>query len=264
MSFLTLENVTHYYFSKNDYTKALDGVSFAIEEGEFVSIIGPSGCGKSTILSIVAKLMKHTDGNIFLKNKSLQDSNLKVGYMLQQDYLFPWKTIMENILIGPKINGSFTEGTVERAKELLSEVGLEAMGNAYPSELSGGMRQRVALVRTLIIDPEILLFDEPFSALDYVIKLRLENLVAKLIKTYHKTVILVTHDLGEAISMSDRIFLMESSPGKIAKTFIVPEELRDETPFLVRRHPKYQPLFDNIWKYLNADDSDNGKGMISQ
>jgi len=261
MSFLTLENVTHYYFSKNDYTKALDDVSLSIEEGEFVSIIGPSGCGKSTILSIVAKLMKHTDGNILLKNKPLQDSNLKVGYMLQQDYLFPWKTIMENILIGPKINGSFTDNTIDRAKELLKEVGLEDTEEAYPDELSGGMRQRVALVRTLIIDPEILLFDEPFSALDYVIKLRLENLVAKLMKTYHKTVILVTHDLGEAISMSDRIFLMEPGPGRIAKTFKVPTEIREETPFLVRRHPKYQPLFDEIWKYLNADESDNEKGM---
>src|SRR5690625_4644261 len=162
--------------------------------------------------------------------------------MHQQDYLFQWKKIMENILIGHKINGSFTDNTIDRAKELLKEVGLEDTEEAYPDELSGGMRQRVALVRTLIIDPEILLFDEPFSALDYVIKLRLENLVAKLMKTYHKTVILVTHDLGEAISMSDRIFLMEPGPGRIAKTFKVPTEIREERPFIVMRHAKYKQM----------------------
>src|SRR5690625_658014 len=155
MSFLTLENVTHYYFSKNDYTKALDDVSLSIEEGEFVSIIGPSGCGKSTILSIVAKLMKHTDGNILLKNKPLQHSNLKVGYMLQQDYLFPWKTIMENILIGPKINGTIHTTTEETGLELLKEVGIRHVAKDYPDALSGGMRQRVAFVRTFIDDPHI-------------------------------------------------------------------------------------------------------------
>src|SRR5699024_289145 len=121
------------------------------------------------------------------------------------------------------------------------------------------------LVRTLIIDPEALLFDEPFSALDYVTQLRLENLVAKLMKSYHKTVILVTHDLGEAISMSDRIFLMHSKPGKIIKTFSIPEEIREETPFFVRRHPEYQPLFDDIWAHLNVDDSvGKRKGMTAE
>src|SRR5690625_2936297 len=199
MSFLTLDNVSHYYFSKSSQTKALENISLSIEEGEFVSIIGPSGCGKTTILSIIAKLFHQTEGQIFVRDQPLDESNLKLGYMLQQDYLFPWKTIMENILIGPKIQNTLTDETREQALTLLEEVGLKDTTHAYPSELSGGMRQRVALVRTLIINPEILLFDEPFSALDYVTKLRLENLVDKMIKTYKKTVILVTHDFGEAI-----------------------------------------------------------------
>jgi len=261
MSFLTLDNVSHYYFSANGYTKALEGISLTIHEGEFVSIIGPSGCGKSTILSIIARLMKQTEGEIKLKNKNFIDVPLNIGYMLQEDYLFPWKTVLENILIGPKINDQLTDKTKIRARQLLKEVHLEDTEQMYPSELSGGMRQRIALVRTLITNPEILLFDEPFSALDYVTKLRLENVVAKLMKAYNKTAILVTHDLGEAISMSDRIFLMESAPGRIAKTFEVPTELRNETPFFVRRRPEYQPIFDEIWQHLNDDMSEMERGL---
>lgn len=259
MRFLSLENVSHYYFSKTGYTKALENVSLEIEEGEFVSIIGSSGCGKSTILSIIARLMKQTEGEIKLQNDSLTESELKIGYMLQQDYLFPWKTIIDNILLGPKIAQNINEKTIDQAKQLLAEVELGHTENLYPSELSGGMRQRIALVRTLITNPDILLFDEPFSALDYVTKLRLENLVAKMMKTYHKTAILVTHDLAEAISMSDRIFLMAATPGRIIKTFVIPDEIRKEVPFYVRRHPLYQPLFDEIWEYVNKlDEAEQG------
>src|SRR5690625_1393743 len=148
--------------------------------------------------------------------------------MLQQYYLFPWKTIIDNIMLGPKISQQLSDGMLDRAHQLLEEVNLSHTEDDYPSELSGGMRQRISLVRTLINDPEILLFDEPFSALDYVTKLKLENLVAQLMKTYHTTAILVTHDIGEAISMSDRIILMGgSSPGKMVQIFEIPDELRD-------------------------------------
>ncbi len=262
MTFLTLDNVSHYYFSSTGYTKALEEISLSIKEGEFVSIIGPSGCGKSTILSIIARLMKQTEGEIKLRDEPLIDSSLNIGYILQQDYLFPWKTVLNNILLGPKISVNITDKTKETARKLLEDVNLSHTENVYPSELSGGMRQRIALVRTLITDPEILLFDEPFSALDYVTKLKLENLVAKLMKTYNKTAILVTHDLGEAISMSDRIFLMEATPGRIAKTFTVPEDLRNKAPFFVRRHPKYQPIFDEIWKHLSDDMSDETERKV--
>lgn len=254
LSFLTLEKVSHHYFSKKGYTKALDNISLSIKEGEFISLLGPSGCGKSTILSIIAGIMKQSEGNVLLKGQKMSDSTLAIGYMLQQDYLFPWKTIIDNVLLGPKINKENTEKIRDKGLELLTEVGLPEVADNYPDSLSGGMRQRVALVRTLITDPEILLLDEPFSALDFLTKLKLEDLVSKLLRTYHKTAVLVTHDIGEAISMSDRIFLMDANPGTIAKVFEVPIELRNETPFLVRRHPKYQVIFDKVWAELNKEE----------
>lgn len=254
MSFLTLDRVSHHYFSEKGYTKAIDDFSLSIKKGEFISLLGPSGCGKSTILSIIAGIIQQTEGKVSLKGKDIHESELAIGYMLQQDYLFPWKTILENVLLGPKITKQNQDHFKVRALELLNEVGLSKVINDYPSSLSGGMRQRASLIRTLITNPEVLLLDEPFSALDYLTKLKLENLVANLLQNYHKTSILVTHDIGEAISMSDRIFLMDVNPGTIAHTFEVPLELRNETPFLVRRHPKYQAIFDDIWNKVNENE----------
>src|SRR5690625_3699198 len=238
--------------------------------------------------------MEQTSGNVLLQDKPIRDSEMAIGYMLQQDYLFPWKTIIDNVLLGPKISKTLGNDSRKLANELLEEVGLPDVAEKYPSSLSGGMRQRVALVRTLINNPKILLLDEPFSALDYQTKLKLEDLVAELLKTYNKTTILVTHDIreaiamsdkiyiingniskntkilhndepqstveyqtkskledlgaellktynkatildthdiGEAIAMSDKIYLMDANPGTIAKTFEGPIELRNETPF---------------------------------
>ncbi|ASK62898.1 spermidine/putrescine ABC transporter ATP-binding protein [Virgibacillus phasianinus] len=251
MAFLTLDNLSHHYFSEKSYTQALDSISLSINEGEFISLLGPSGCGKSTILSIIAGIISQTTGEVILEEKPLKETSLAIGYMLQQDYLFPWKSVLENIMIGQKINGSITMETKERAQQLLKEVGLPNVANDYPRSLSGGMRQRAALVRTLLTDPKILLLDEPFSALDYQTKLKLEDLVFQLLQAYKKTSILVTHDIGEAIAMSDRIILMASNPGRIAKTFDVPIEIRTITPFEARKHPKYQMLFDRIWKELD-------------
>jgi NitT/TauT family transport system ATP-binding protein len=256
LSFLTLENVSHHYFSKNDYTKALHDISFSVKEGEFIALLGPSGCGKSTILSIVSGIMKHTTGKVLLNKEPIEKSKRDIGYMLQQDYLFPWKTILDNVLLGPTIQGNVNEDVKDKAIQLLNEVGLNNVENQYPTSLSGGMRQRVALVRTLITDPTILLLDEPFSALDYQTKLKLEDLVFKLLQAYKKTALLVTHDIGEAIAMSDRIIVMNANPGRIAKTFEVPIELRNEMPFLVRRHPKYQAIFDKVWEELNKNEEE--------
>lgn len=258
MSFLTLDNVSHHFFSKKGYTKALDHISMTVQEGEFVSILGPSGCGKSTILSIIAQVIEQTEGTVQLKQRDNHDLQDSIGYMLQQDYLFPWKTIINNVLLGPKIKQTNTAALKSEGMNLLREVGLANVIHDYPESLSGGMRQRAALVRTLITNPDILLLDEPFSALDYLTKLKLEDLVFELLKAYKKTAILVTHDIGEAISMSDRIFIMKANPGTMNKTFDVPLELRHETPFLVRRHPKYQLLFDKIWDELNKDEQEGG------
>lgn len=253
MSFLTLDKVSHHYFHKKGYTKALDSISLSIKAGEFVSLLGPSGCGKSTILSIIAGLIKQTEGDVYFKQQQ-NNSKLNIGYMLQQDYLFPWKTIIDNVLLGPTINKTNSKEMKEKGIDLLKEVGLSEVIDAYPAALSGGMRQRAALVRTLVTNPDILLLDEPFSALDYLTKLKLEDLVAQLLKTYKKTSILVTHDIGEAIAMSDRVVLMHANPGGIAHIFDVPLELRNEKPFLVRRHPKYQIIFDKVWEKVNENE----------
>ncbi|GIO24946.1 ABC transporter ATP-binding protein [Oceanobacillus sp. J11TS1] len=251
MSYLTLDRVSHYYFSKKQYTEALHNISFFVRKNEFVSLLGPSGCGKSTLLSLISGMLQPAEGEILINGEKMEISDIEIGYMLQQDYLFPWKTIIDNVLIGPKIRKRQTGELKQKAISLLKEVGLENVAEKYPSELSGGMRQRAALIRTLITEPEILLLDEPFSALDFQTKLKLEVLVSDLLKAYQKTAVLVTHDIGEAISMSDRIILMSSHPGRVAKMYEVPVELRDESPFLVRKHPKYGRLFDKIWADLN-------------
>lgn len=260
MAILKLAGVSHHYFSKTGYTKALEDISFTMERGEFVSILGPSGCGKSTILSIIARLLEHTSGSIFIKGEPIEQSKEEIGYMLQQDYLFPWKTVQDNILLGPKIQKRLDEEAENRANVLLQEVGLSNAKYQYPTELSGGMRQRAALVRTLMNNPEIFLLDEPFSSLDFQTKLKLEDLVATILNQYKKTTILVTHDIGEAIAMSDRIMIMEANPGKIVKVYEVPMELREESPIIARKHKAFQPLFDTIWQELEKEEVQQKSG----
>lgn len=253
MSFLTVSNVHHTYFSTEAATEALNNINLTITKGEFVSFIGPSGCGKTTLLSIIAGLFKPTSGSVQIENQEVYGNrDLSIGYMLQQDYLFPWKSIEENITLGLKLLKDDRKFQGNVASALLSEVGLPPVEKKYPLELSGGMRQRVALARTLAVDPKILLLDEPFSALDYQSKLKLEDLVFNKLKEYEKTAILVTHDLGEAIAMSDRIFLFSARPGRLHQTFEVPDELRVLTPFEARAHSSYSSLFQMIWKELES------------
>lgn len=252
MDFLTLRGIHHTYFTKTSAVTALNDISLDVQEGEFVSFLGPSGCGKTTLLSIIAGLIVPTDGQIALEGKSVKDAVDKTGYMLQQDYLFPWKTIEENIFLGLKISGTLNESRKKDVLNLLGQMGLGNVESLYPKQLSGGMRQRVALVRTLATEPKLLMLDEPFSALDYQTKLKLEDLVATTFKAFEKTAILVTHDIGEAIAMSDRIFLFSPRPGRLHKTFSLPEELRTLRPFEARNHPLYNELFQVIWKELES------------
>jgi len=252
MDFLSIEKVSHTYFTKESATTAIENITLSVQDGEFVSLLGPSGCGKTTLLSIIAGLIKPTEGTVKIENKQIEAARSLIGYMLQQDYLFPWKTIEENVLVGLKITSSLNEQNKKNAIQLLEEIGLKGVERYYPSQLSGGMRQRAALVRTLATNPKILLLDEPFSALDYQTKLKLEDLVSHTLKEYKKTAILVTHDIGEAIAMSDRIVLLSANPGKIAKTFHVPDELKHQTPFNARQHPTYSDLFQMIWKELDS------------
>jgi NitT/TauT family transport system ATP-binding protein len=254
MDFLTLRGIHHTYFTKTSAVTALNDISLDVQEGEFVSFLGPSGCGKTTLLSIIAGLIEPTDGQIALEGKPVKEAADKTGYMLQQDYLFPWKTIEENIFLGLKISGTLNEARKQEVLSLLGQMGLENVESLYPKQLSGGMRQRVALVRTLATEPKLLMLDEPFSALDYQTKLKLEDLVADTFKAFEKTAILVTHDIGEAIAMSDRIFLFSPRPGRLHKTFEIPEELRILSPFEARNHPLYNEIFQMVWKELESID----------
>lgn len=252
MSFLTVQNIHHTYFSKTSATTALSDISLTVEEGEFVSLLGPSGCGKTTLLSIISSLLKPTQGTVLLENMPVTTAKSQIGYMLQQDYLFPWKTIEENILMGLKLTKQLNQKTTAAALGLLNQIGLTGVEKQLPRQLSGGMRQRVALVRTLATEPKLLMLDEPFSALDYQTKLKLEDLVSQTLDEFGKTAILVTHDIGEAIAMSDRVFLLSPSPGRIHKIFTMPEELRTISPFEARNHEVFSSIFQTIWKELES------------
>lgn len=256
MSFIEAKGVGHYYFTPTTATEALENVSFTIEEGEFISFLGPSGCGKTTMLSILAGLITPTTGQVIIDQQTPEDNSNFIGYMLQQDYLFPWKTIEDNILLGLKLNGRLSEDTKKTALDFLQQIGLENVEKQNPHQLSGGMRQRVALARTMAVNPKLLLLDEPFSALDYQTKLKLEDLVFEILKAYGKTAVLVTHDIGEAISMSDRIFLFSQRPGRIIQEFKVPDELRNLKPFDVRSKETYNQIFQTIWKELESLEKD--------
>lgn len=251
MAFIDVCNIQHHFFNNHSYTTALKDVSFSINEGEFISLIGPSGCGKSTLLSIIAGLIEPTSGVITHEAPSIE-----IGYMLQQDFLFPWKTIEENISLGLTILNKDKGQIVE---DLLKQFRLSHTAKLYPQQLSGGMRQRIALARTLAVEPTLLLLDEPFSALDFHSKLDLENFVSETLKQFSKTAILVTHDIGEAIAMSDKVYLFSNRPGTILKSFTIPDEIRNLVPFDARNAPEYQPIFQTIWKELEA----NGYGNVT-
>ncbi|MFC5448227.1 ABC transporter ATP-binding protein [Paenibacillus aestuarii] len=248
-----VDDVTQVYVTEQRATLAIQQMSFAIHRGEFVSLIGPSGCGKTTVLSIIAGLIAPTVGTVQVAGETVRGPSTRVGYMLQQDYLFPWRTIADNAAIGLEISGTLSKEKKEEVLHLLDEMGLLRFKDYYPAQLSGGMRQRVALVRTLATDPEILLLDEPFSALDYQTKLQLEDLVVETLRAKRKTALLVTHDISEAIAMSDRVIVLEPNPGRIRKQFEVPTAIRDPLPFVAREQPGFNALFRDIWQEFGGD-----------
>ena len=245
---LELKNVSLTYQTPEDEITAIKGLTFNCCEGDFVSIIGPSGCGKTTILSLIAGLLDATSGEIIINNGDT-NSNNKLGYMLQKDHLFPWRTIEKNIYLPLEINRSLNAKNKAYALSLLKKYGLYDFRKNYPDELSGGMKQRVALIRTLVSRPDLLLLDEPFSALDYQTRLEVCDDVYKIIKAEGKTAILVTHDISEAISMSDIIIVLTSRPAKV-KTIFKPK-LNAESPIKKRELNKFGEYFKEIWKELN-------------
>ncbi len=245
---LEIKNLNLTYQTLKDEIKALENLSFSCNKGDFVSIIGPSGCGKTTILSIIAGLIKPTSGQIIF-NENDSNEKIGIGYMLQKDYLFPWRTIEKNIYLPLEIKGDKSKNKKEYANLLLNKYGLEKFKNKYPNQLSGGMRQRVALIRTLVSNPQLLLLDEPFSALDSQTRLTVSDDVYNIIKAEKKTAILVTHDIGEAIAMSDIIITLTNRPAKVKSIF--KPDVDGESPIKKRESPQFSLWFEKIWKELH-------------
>lgn len=241
---LEIKNIHKNYHTPKEEIIAIDNIDLKIKKGEYLSIVGPSGCGKSTLLAIIGNLEKPTEGKI------LASKDIKIGYMLQEDSLFPWLNILDNCLIGLKINKELTKENIEYVKSLLENYGLKEFINSYPNNLSGGMRQRVALIRTLAIKPDILLLDEPFSALDYQTRLKVSDDVYKIIKSTGKTVIMITHDIAEAISLSDRVVVLTKRPSTIKKIYNI--NMTDKsTPINNRKCKEFNDYYDKIWKEID-------------
>lgn len=249
---LTCRDVCFSYHNLNGETQALTNISFQVNKGEFIAIVGPSGCGKSTLLSLIAGLNDPESGEILLGTEDRK----KIGYMLQQDHLFEWRTIMKNILLGPEINKSLTKEKEALALKLLQDYGLYRFKDKKPSELSGGMKQRAALIRTMIMEPELLLLDEPFSALDYQTRLMVSGDIGKIIKHTGITAILITHDLSEAISLADRIIVLSKRPAIVKKEITVHLTLKDDSPLAPRSAPEFGKYFTLLWKEI-SDEYDN-------
>ena len=247
---LTLENVTLSYQTKTSETKAVSNLNFSVSEGEFVAMIGPSGCGKTSILSLIAGLIKPSSGKITMFGSEVIEPSKRTGYMLQKDHLFPWRNIENNVFLPLEIKKNKTEENLAYSKGLIEKYGLREFSKYYPKQLSGGMRQRVALIRTLSQKPDILLLDEPFSALDYQTRLSVCDDVYKIIKSEKKTAILVTHDISEAISLADTVLVLSKRPATILDSCEMDIE-KSLTPLKRREHPAFSKWFEKLWKELN-------------
>ena len=251
MALLTLKNLSHTYHTTSGETEAIKDVTLSVNEREFVSIVGPSGCGKSTLLHVLAGLISPSSGEVIIRGKPLSEAKDLIALMPQRDQLFEWRTILKNVTLSPEIKKNKTPEVVAYAKNLLEKYGLKDFINKRPSELSGGMRQRAALIRTLVGAPELLLLDEPFSALDFQTRLNVCDDVANIIDAEKKTAILVTHDISEAISMSTKIIVLTERPARIKTIYNV--ELDRSLPPIRRREQKaFNVYFRNVWKDLGG------------
>ena len=243
---LEIKNLKKMYHNDQGETLAVDDVSFEVNKNEILSIVGPSGCGKSTILSILTNLEEKSDGDIIFHG------NENIGYMLQNDSLFPWLTILDNCLLGLEIYGKKSKETTENVIRLLDKYGLGEFKNKYPDSLSGGMKQRVALIRTLATYPSLLLLDEPYSALDYQTRLTLSDDMYKIIKAEGKAAILITHDIAEAISMSDRVIVLSSRPATVKSVYEI--NLTDKrNPIHNRKCVEFNDYYEKIWRDLDVN-----------
>lgn len=249
---LEFKDVNFFYQTKKEEIHALRGLNFVVEDEEFASIVGPSGCGKTTILSLTAGLLENSSGEILLAGKPIAKNDDRIGYMFQRDHLFDWRTIWQNVTLGIELaKPKDADQKKEFARELLKKYELYDFISAKPRSLSGGMRQRVALIRTLVMEPKLLLLDEPFSALDFQTRLKVCDDVHEIIKSEKKTAILVTHDISEALSMSDKVIVLSSRPASVK--FVQNLNLNGKTPLSRREAPNFGALFDLIWKKLTNE-----------
>lgn len=244
---LTIKKLSKIYHTNKSEIPAIKDLNLNIKEGEFVAIVGPSGCGKTTLLSILCSLEEKSQGEIIYTQ-----GKQKMGYMLQNDTLFPWLHILDNTLLGLKIEKNITKENIQKVTKLLETYGLKDFIKKYPNNLSGGMRQRVALIRTLATNPDILLLDEPFSALDYQTRLAVSDDVWKIIKKEKKTTIMITHDIAEAISMADRIIVLTNRPAKVKSIYTI-EMKNKQNPINNRKQKEFQYYYDKIWKDIDIN-----------
>ncbi len=257
MGFLEISDLNYSYHTKTGETKALSGICLNVKKGEFLAIVGPSGCGKSTLLNMIAGLLPVQEGTITLEGNSIKENREKIGYMLQKDHLLEWRSTEDNIRLGLEITGQLTGEKQELMEQLLKQYGLYEFRKVKPSQLSGGMRQRAALIRTLVMEPELLLLDEPFSALDYQTRLAVADDIHGILKTEGKTAVLITHDIAEAISMAERIIVLTKRPGRIKKEVEIQLTMEDGRkpgkPSEARTAEEFALYYQEIWKELMED-----------
>ncbi len=254
---LSLQDISYAYHNLKGETPALSHISFEVSQGEFLAIVGPSGCGKSTLLSIIAGLLAPEKGSLFYRGQYVSDCGLrdvmKVGYMLQRDHLFEWRTIYKNVLLGLELNHALTGENIDYVLKLLKDYDLYAFRDKKPSELSGGMRQRAALIRTMAIRPDLFLLDEPFSALDSQTRLNVSADIAQIIRGTNKTAILITHDLSEAVTLADRVLVLSKRPACVKCEMPIHFDTDRSDPLAVRNSAKYRLYFNQLWEVLTNE-----------
>jgi NitT/TauT family transport system ATP-binding protein len=251
--FLSFQDVSFAYHNLKGETQAVSNLTFDVKEGEFVAIVGPSGCGKSTLLSLISGILKPEEGTITFKN----NQKPKIGYMLQRDHLFEWRSIWSNCLLGLEIQNKKTPENIALAEYLLQEYGLADSKGKRPSELSGGMRQRAALVRTLVLNPDLFLLDEPFSALDFQTRMEVSEDISNIIRSRKKTVIFITHDLQEAISLSDRVLVLSKRPTHIVKDIPIHLTRVGSGPLATRNAPEFNDYMKLLWEELREEEGED-------
>ncbi len=249
---LSIQELTKEFYARGKKVLALDSLSLTVNEGEFVTVVGPSGCGKSTLLNLTVGLIQGNSGSILFRNRPIGGFNPKVGYVTQKDNLLPWRTLVENVEISLEIRGVEKAERRRRAQELIEQVGLSSFEAHYPHELSGGMRQRANIIRTLIYDPELILMDEPFGPLDAQTRIVLQDQLLQLWSTTKKTIIFITHDLVEAIALADRVVVMTSRPGKIKHIAAVPIP-RPRDVFQIHESREFRATYEQLWQELKPE-----------